>query len=58
MGTKRGFWLLQKVLSDKFFGAWLPSKKQVLLLFIYHHKEKKETLLNAAESTRANLKEV
>ena len=57
MGTKRGIWLLEKVPSDEFLGARLPSKEQVLLVFIYH-KEMKETLSNAAKSTSAKLQEV
>ena len=58
MGTKRGIWLLEKVPSGEFLGARLPSKEQVLLVFIYHHKEMKETLSDAANSTSTKLQEV
>ncbi|CAH0561738.1 unnamed protein product [Brassicogethes aeneus] len=58
MGTKRGIWLLEKLPSDEFLGARLPSKEPVLLVFIYHHKEMKETLSGAAKSTSTKLQEV
>ncbi|XP_053560768.1 uncharacterized protein LOC128651812 [Bombina bombina] len=44
--------------SGEFLGARLPSKEQVLLVFIYHHKEMKETLSDAAKSIRTKLQEV
>lgn len=58
MGTKRGIWLLEKMPSGEFLGARLPSKEQVLLVFIYHHKNMKETLNVAAKSTSTKLQEV
>lgn len=58
METKRGIWLLEKVPIDEFLGARLPSKEQVLLVFIYHHKEMKEALSDAAKSTSTKLQEV
>ena len=58
MGTKRGIWLLEKMPSGESLGARLPSKEQVLLVFIYHHKEMKETLSDAAKSTSTKLQEV
>lgn len=37
--------------SGEFLGERLPLNGQVLLLFIYHHKEMKETLSDATKST-------
>ncbi|CAH1104455.1 unnamed protein product [Psylliodes chrysocephalus] len=58
MGTKRGIWLLENVPSGEFLGARLLSKEQVLLVFIYHHKDMKETLSEANKSTSTKLQEV
>ncbi|GBM05013.1 hypothetical protein AVEN_60212-1 [Araneus ventricosus] len=58
MGTKRGIWVIENVPSGEFLGARLPSKEQVLFVFIYHHKEMKETLSDAAKSTSTKLQEV
>lgn len=58
MATKRGIWRLEKLPSGDFLGARLPSKEQVLLVFIYHRKENKETLSDAAKSTSSKLQEV
>lgn len=58
MGTKRGICLLEKVPSGGCFGARLPSKEEVLLVFIYHHREMKETLSDADKSTSTKLQEV
>ncbi|GBM66547.1 hypothetical protein AVEN_251968-1 [Araneus ventricosus] len=58
MGTKRGIWLVGKVSSSEFLRDRFRSKEQVLLVFIYHHKEMKETLSDAAKSTSTKLREV
>lgn len=58
MSSKRGLWLLDKVPYGEFLGARLPSKEQVLLVFINHHKEEKETLSSACKSTSIKLQEV
>ncbi|KAM4041451.1 uncharacterized protein ACNLHF_012478 isoform 1-T2 [Anomaloglossus baeobatrachus] len=58
MSTRKGIWLLEKVSGYEFLGARLPSKEQVLLVFIYYHKEMKETLSCAAKSTTIKLQEV
>lgn len=58
MCSRRGIWLLEKVPCDNFLGARLPSKEQVLLVFLHHHKEQKETLSEAAKSTSIKLQEI
>lgn len=55
MSKKRGIWLIDKLPYEDFLGARLPSKEQVLLVFIHHHKEIKETLSEAAKSTSTKL---
>jgi hypothetical protein len=58
MNTGKGIWLLGKMPSGEFLGARLPSREHVLLVFIYHHKEMKETLSAAAKSTSIKLQQV
>lgn len=40
---------------EDFLGARLPSKEQALLVFVYDHKEQKETLSDNAKSTSTKL---
>lgn len=49
MRTRRGLWLLEKVFGGEFLGARLPSKEQVLLVYICRHKEMTETFLDATK---------
>ena len=57
MGTKR-IWLLEKVPNGEYLEARLPSKEQVLLVFIYHHKEMKEIISSAVKSTSTKLQKL
>src|SRR6476469_7106740 len=58
MNTRKRIWLLEKKPSGDFLGARLPAIEQVLLFFMYHHKEMKETLCSAAKSTSNKLQDV
>lgn len=58
MSTRKGLWLIEKKPVSEFLGARLPSKEQVLLVFIHHHKELKNMLSVAAKSTSIKLQEV
>src|SRR6218665_3351614 len=51
-------WLLEKSSNQGFLGARLPSREDVLLVCLHNHKEQRETLPEAANSTSLKLHEV